>query len=132
MNIHSILIESINKVLLETRDIHSLKSKKSITDMIYKATQNITAKLYHDEYWQGVLDIENALDNLGIEYEVTVPNGGYRKTSDGGEVKNYYFAMDIENAEGKIYHLEFILTCMQAGTVSDPWSRYDMAFYQIN
>lgn len=132
MSLHNIIKESIIKVLKENRDIHSYKSKKAITDAIYNATKGITSKIYKDEYWLGVREIESALDNLGIDYEVTVPNGGYRKTKDGGETKEYYFDMDIENVVGKVYHLEFILVCMQAGTVEDPWSRYDLAFYQIN
>ena len=132
MNLRKILRESIFKVLNEQINIHSFKSKKAITDAIYDATRDITSRSYHDDYWQGVRDIGNALDELGIQYDVTVPNGGYKRAKDGGEVKEYYFTMDIENEFGKVYHLEFILVCMQAGSVQDPWDRYDMVFYQIN
>ena len=126
-----IITESQYNRLLESRPISQMKSRQTIVNAILGATHEITSHIYHDDYWHGVKDIYDVLDGMGLEYDVTVPNGGYRKTRDG-EVKIYHFTFDITNDFGKSFPLEFDLVASQAGSVEDPWDRYDLTFYPTN
>lgn len=130
--LHNILVETINNILSEITDIRQLKSKQSIVNAIYRVTQPYTSKIYRDDYWQGVRDIRDVLSNMGVDCEIEVPNGGYRNIKGGGEVKEYYFHLTINNKIEQTYKFDFILVASQAGSMENPWSAYDLTFYRIN
>ena len=69
--------------------------------------------------------MQEAIDNLGIEAEWNVINGGY---SPDGNSKTYKFDLKITNFQGKTFDIGGQLICCSAGTVDNPWLCYDMIF----
>lgn len=110
------------KTLTETLN-EATMNRRGMTNKIYKAVEKLTSKLYSDEHWQGVSDVKEAITKLGFEVNISVKDGGYRTSKDG-------------NSNWKEYDLEIIfdnitlhgtLNCSAAGSVKDPFDRYDMS-----
>lgn len=98
-------------------------SKRTMMNRIYKVTQNLTSHLYSDEHWQGIDDMYDAIASVGVNNINIYPdNGGYRTSNDGlSQWKQYNVEIEYD---GVIINGE--LNCHAAGTVEDPFSRYDM------
>jgi len=112
---------------LVKRIVTEVSSKRTIINRIYKVTHDITSHLYHDENWHGVTLVVDAIESLGYECEVTVKDGGYRsnpKDPFGLPWKEYL--LRIETPEG--FEVKGILNCHAAGSMQDPFDRYDMSF----
>lgn len=106
-------------------------SKNRIKKSIYNAISELTSHIYRDEDWAGVSrvleTIREALAsfNAGLTLSVSVVNGGYRTLRDGS-AKWKEHNLSIENAEGEEV-LRGFLNAHAAGTVEDPFCRYDMS-----
>lgn len=107
-------------------------SVKSLKNKIYKATQKYTSCLYHDMYWEGVSLIEDIIINVisenGNDYKfyISVPDGGYRTSSDGMSKWKVYNISIFKNGEDTPC-INGTLTCHAAGTVDDPFKSYDIS-----
>ena len=110
------------KTLMQALNEASL-NKKPMMNKIYDAVQKLTSKLYRDDHWQGVTDVKEAIEKLGYKASISVKDGEYRVSKDGtSQWKEYEF--EITNGTLIIHGT---LSCHQAGSVKDPWDRYDMS-----
>jgi len=105
-------------------------SRKKLIKRIYEELNDrkITSKFYDDEYWLGVDEAIKAINYACEEFHctcvVTVKDGGYKKNSDSsGKRKEYNFEILDEN---KIAIAIGVIICSAAGTLEDPFSRYDI------
>lgn len=108
--------------ILVKRVINEVASKRTIINRIYKVTNKITGGLYRDENWHGVTLVVDAIESLGYECEVSVKDGGYRE-HDGAKWKEYL--LKITSPEGFV--VNGTLNCHAAGSMQDPFDRYDMS-----
>jgi hypothetical protein len=100
---------------------------------IYKLTSELTSHIYSDENWRGVYDVCDAIEDAGYEVEVTVKDGGYRNSLGGNTLYtgkhdvSYWkeYLLTITSEDGVT--LEGHLNCHAAGSVEDPFDRYDMS-----
>lgn len=104
------------------RALNEVASKRTAINRIYKLTHDITGRFYRDENWHGVTLVVDAIESLGYDCEVSVKDGGYRE-NDGAKWKEYLLL--IRTPEG--FEIHGTLNCHAAGTVEDPFDRYDMS-----
>ena len=111
-------------------DLYFAKSKDTIKRRIHKKIEKFTKGIFHDVAWQHVYILFDAIRDMGIDISVEVKDGGYYN-HDNGEIggKVYNFSFQIINFENKKFDFNGQLTCSFCGTVNDPMSAYDMAFY---
>lgn len=102
---------------------------RKIKSQIYKVVAPLTSHLYKDEDWSGVAfvlaSIRKVLSELSanLDLRVSVEDGGYRE-NDGAHWKEYCLAVVDEASEKQI--LSGHLNAHWAGTIVDPFDRYDM------
>ena len=100
-----------------------------IKNQIYKVVSPMTSHLYKDEDWSGVASILSAirkvLANLSesLDLRVRVEDGGYRQCN-GAHWKKYLLSIVDESSEKQI--VAGHLNAHGAGTIADPFDRYDM------
>ncbi len=100
-----------------------------IKNQIYKVVSPMTSHLYKDQDSSGVASILSAirkvLANLSdtLDLRVSVEDGGYRER-DGAHWKEYCLSIVDEANEKQL--LAGHLNAHGAGTISDPFDRYDM------
>lgn len=99
------------------------QTKRSAKNQLYRTISPLTSHKFSDESWQGVSQVIAALKEEGCEVDTRVENGGYRRNSSGTMWKEYL--MDIQCGS---YTFTAILNCHAAGSVEDPFDRYDMTF----
>lgn len=99
------------------------QTKQSAKKALYRAISPLTSRLYHDEDWSGVRSIEAALAEEGCEICTRCEGTGYRSNSEGQMWKEYL--MDIQCGS---YTFSAILCCNFAGTMENPYAKYDMSF----
>lgn len=112
---------NLKKLIME--EVKNIVTKRRLINVIYKVTKQITGHLYHDEHWQGVDDIRNALADLNMNVDIYSVNGGYKQNSAGDALWKEY-QVEIEY-DGVI--VKGILNCHAAGSVEYPFDRYDMS-----
>lgn len=113
------------------------KSIKARINQIYRIVKKygIDSKVYHDENWQAISDYYRAISSLGCEVEMK-PCGHIENIdsieSDGGYCdydqfdgmpRSKQYAIKIMFDDGM--NIDGYIKCMAAGTVQDPFSRYD-------
>lgn len=113
------------------------KSIKARINQIYRIVKKygIDSKVYHDENWQAISDYYRAISSLGCQVEMK-PCGHLENAdsieSDGGYCdydpydnmpRSKQYAIKIMFEDGM--NIDGYIKCMAAGTVSDPFSRYD-------
>jgi len=113
------------------------KSIKARINQIYRIVKKygIDSKIYHDENWQAISDYYRAISSLGCEVEMkpcaSLSNADSME-SDGGYTdydpydnmpRSKQYAIKIMFEDGM--NIDGYIKCMAAGTVSDPFSRYD-------
>lgn len=113
------------------------KSIKARINQIYRIVKKygIDSKVYHDENWQAISDYYRAIASLGCEVEMK-PCGHLENAdsieSDGGYCdydpythmpRSKQYAIKIMFEDGM--NIDGYIKCMAAGTVEDPFSRYD-------
>lgn len=103
---------------------------RKIKSQIYKVVSPLTSHLYKDQDWSGVAfvlaSIRKVLSDLSetLDLRVSVEDGGYRERN-GAHWKEYCLAVVDEVSEKQI--LAGHLNAHGAGTVVDPFDRYDMS-----
>lgn len=108
---------------LVVEEVKSIVTKRRLMNVVYKATQQLTNRLYNDEHWQGVSDVRDVLRKLGIETDIYPINGGYRQNSAGDAFWKEY---QVQLQYGGVV-VNGILNCHAAGSVEYPFDRYDMS-----
>ena len=107
---------------LVVEEVKSVVTKRRLMNVVYKATQQLTSRLYNDDHWQGVNDVRDALGKLGIEAVIYPKHGGYRQNKDGDAFWKEY---QVQLQYGGVV-VNGILNCHAAGSVEYPFDRYDM------
>lgn len=125
------LNESRPKNIDTAKQIQKLIGRKPISTKgrisnIYKMVKiyGIDSKLYTDDHWQAMSDYKKAIESLGCQFECWCEGGGYtdRDPNDGMPRSKEYKLM-ITYDDGMI--IGGYIKLMAAGTVEDPFSRYD-------
>lgn len=113
------------------------KSIKARINQVYRIVKKygIDSKVYHDENWQAISDYYRAISSLGCEVEMkpcaSLSNADSME-SDGGYTdydpydnmpRSKQYAIKIMFEDGM--NIDGYIKCMAAGTVEDPFSRYD-------
>lgn len=108
-----------------------VKLVNSLYKKIYNKTNKLTGRLYRDESWEGVDLIENTISDcmkeVGYDGKLLIypVEGGYRTSKDGlAQWKEY--EVEINSADG-VKEIYGKLNCHAAGSVNDPFDRYDMS-----
>ena len=113
------------------------KSIKARINQVYRIVKKygIDSKIYHDENWQAISDYYRAISSLGCEVEMkpcASLNNADSMESDGGYTdydpydnmpRSKQYAIKIMFEDGM--NIDGYIKCMAAGTVEDPFSRYD-------
>lgn len=112
------------------------KSIKARINQIYRIVKKygIDSKIYHDENWQAISEYYQAITSLGCEVELKPcgdlshadsieSDGGYCDYGEDGMPRSKQYAIKILFGDGM--SIDGYIKCMAAGTVQDPFSRYD-------
>ena len=135
------LNESMPKSLERHDEIDKFMGRKPKTikariNQIYRIVKKygIDSRLYSDEHWQAVEDYYKAIESLGCEVEMKPcgdirhidsleSDGGYCDYAEDGMPRSKQYAVKIKYDDGM--SVDGYIKCMAAGTVSDPFSKYD-------
>lgn len=102
--------------------------KRSLKNRLYKALRPINGKYYSDENWQAIQDFKQIVNGVieePLRLDVFAFDGGYRTSKDGyTHWKEYDF--EIYDSSTNKHVVDGKITCSAAGTVEDPFSRYDV------
>jgi hypothetical protein len=112
------------------------KTMKARINQIYRIVKKygIDSRLYSDEHWQAIEDYYKAISSLGCEVEMKPcgdirhidsieSDGGYCDYAEDGMPRSKQYAVKIMYDDGM--NVDGYIKCMAAGTVSDPFSKYD-------
>ena len=112
------------------------KSIQARINQIYRIVKKygIDSKVYSDEAWQAISDYYRAISSLGCEVEMKPcgdirhidsleSDGGYCDYAEDGMPRSKQYAVKIKYDDGM--SVDGYIKCMAAGTVSDPFSKYD-------
>lgn len=111
-------------IYMVKRAINEVASKRTAINRIYKVTHEITGNIYRDDSWNGPRMVVDAIKSLGYDCGLGAKDGGYRKSSDGmAQWKEYQ--VEIDTPEG--FQIHGTLNCHAAGSMEDPFDRYDMS-----
>ena len=104
------------------------KTMKGRINLIYKAVNKygLSSRLYHDDHWQAVRDYDRVISSLGCEFSYWCDNGGYTDYAEDGMPRSKEYKVEITFEDGMT--IGGYLKMMAAGTVEDPFSKYDTAF----
>lgn len=117
----------------DMKQVNESISKRSIINKIYKVTNGLTSHSYSDNDWSGAKQVFSAIESLGLECEVIVKDGGYRNSLGGNTlyVNNqdvaYWkeYKLLITSEDGVV--INGTLNCHSAGSIDNPFERYDMS-----
>jgi hypothetical protein len=139
--LRSMLSESMPKNLANHDEVDKFmgrrpKTMKARINQIYRIVKKygIDSKLYNDENWQAIDDYYRAISSLGCEIEMKPcgdvrnidsmeSDGGYCDYGEDGMPHSKQYAIKIMFEDGM--SIDGYIKCMAAGTVSDPFSKYD-------
>lgn len=112
------------------------KSIQARINQIYRIVKKygIDSKVYSDSAWQAISDYYRAISSLGCEVEMKPcghlshadsmeSDGGYCDYAEDGMPRSKQYAIKITFQDGMA--INGYIKCMAAGTVQDPFSRYD-------
>lgn len=102
------------------------KTIKARINRIYNLVKKygISSRLYKDENWQAVDDYIKAIESLGCEVRVWCENGGYTDYDPSDNMpRSKEYKIEITYEDGMV--VGGYIKCMAAGTVSNPFARYD-------
>ena len=116
---HSVEVHGVERMISESGKTSVMKNK------IYRALDksNLTKGFFNDDSWQGVKSIVNLLSSIDgvIDVSCGSKNGGYRENKEGTKWKEY--ELQVDTVQGPIFGN---LNAHAAGSVEDPFSRYDI------
>jgi hypothetical protein len=108
------------------KEASNAQVKKKYINLIYKAVKEPLSGIHRDDNWNIVFNIFEIInDTLGEYWDIDVrcDHGGYWKPIT--EFPNYKeFKVKIVSTTG--IEINGSLKCHSAGTMEDPFSRYDM------
>lgn len=104
------------------------KSAQARINQIYRLLKRygLQSKMYSDDHWQAIDDYRKAISSFGCEVVFWAENGGYTDYDPSDNMprsKEYKCRITFE--DGMV--IEGYAKMMAAGTVEDPFSRYDTA-----
>jgi hypothetical protein len=135
------IYESMPKNLANTDEVDKFmgrrpKTIKARINQIYRIVKKygIDSRLYSDEHWQAIEDYYKAISSLGCEVEMKPcghienidsmeSDGGYCDYGDDNMAHSKQYAVKITFEDGM--SIEGYIKCMAAGTIKDPFARYD-------
>ena len=121
-DLHNIIKTSINTIL----ETSNSNIKKQYINKIHKLTKDITSHLYKDENWEAVNQVFDIIENIighNGELNVWCENGGYwKRAGEFPNYKEYKFNIQLTNS----IEINGSLKCHTAGTIEDPFDRYDV------
>ena len=121
--IRRIVNESIKKVLLEGKEQTRLTN--ILIKKLYKVAQNYK-RLYKDNDWTYLRALMDDLSNVPGVSNFNYGGGKYHQNGkEFGESAYKLYTVEIETEFDTIIRGE--VYCNFAGTIDDPWSRYDMS-----
>ncbi|WQJ53429.1 MAG: hypothetical protein [Wendovervirus sonii] len=96
----------------------------NVKNTIYDIWQTRFNKIYSDSDWSNVHIFQHAIENCyGVEY-VNLKNGKYHNFFNDGDIPPYReYELIIKTNFG---YLTGNIICCSAGTMEDPFSRYDI------
>lgn len=107
------------------------ENKKSLQNIINRIKKLYVSKymgIYNDTDWHHVHELAENINNLDGINEVILSAGKYENyfdfDGDKSPIRNY--DMNISTAYGKLHGY---IRCFAAGTVNDPFSKYDLLVY---
>lgn len=116
----------INESKKIVKEASNSQVKKKYINLIYKAVKEPLSGIHHDDNWSDAFYIFDVInDALGKDWDIDVwcENGGYWKQIT--EFPNYKeYKLKITSTTG--IEINGSLKCHSAGTMEDPFSRYDM------
>lgn len=119
-----IVSESVKSVINE---ISKSGLKKKWINKIYKVITPLTSSIYRDEAWQNAKYVLNAIENVvnkNAEMNVWCENGGYwKQIHEFPNYKEYKFSIYFSEYD---FEINGSLKCHSAGTLEDPFERYDI------
>lgn len=94
---------------------------------IYKAIEPITKGFFRDDNWEGLWNVRDAIKNAVPDCDVSlsVIDGGYSKYNEVGMPTTKTYQISIDTPMG--FSLNGKIVCSGAGTVDDPFEKYDIA-----
>lgn len=99
------------------------KTVKARINRLYAATRAMVKGSYNDEYWSALQDYSDAASSCGGELSYWCENGGYCDFDDNGTPWSKQYEIEVSYPDG--IRLGGYIKMMAAGTVEDPFSRYD-------
>lgn len=94
------------------------QARKILSDLMRKAQ---TKTLYSDEYWQGPTEVMKALTANNIDWDLI-----RAEYSSDGKTKEWKLNIVFQNEKGVEKKIMGRITAFAAGSVSDPFSKYDL------
>lgn len=125
------IVNNVGKIILAENLLCKMnnqpKTTKTWINRIYKALDKsrILSRLYNDDAWQGVDDCLSVIEALGFEVNCWVQDGGYGDIDLNDHMprsKTYEIRLTFDG----IQPIRGYIKCMAAGTVDDPFDRYDL------
>ena len=104
-----------------------LRTMKSVVNFLLKQVGQVAKGFFRDNSWEGVRKVEDAIADLGVD--LTFQGTEERDYRVDGGSKGYKYTLTWTNAYRDEFTVDCILVCCAAGTVQDPWDKYDMIFY---
>lgn len=121
--LRQIIKESINKTLIKEARESTISTNKLIK-RLYKVAQNYK-RLYEDGDWTYLRALMDDLSNVPGVRDFNYGGGKYHQNGkEFGESAYKLYTVEIETEFDTIIRGE--VYCNFAGTIDDPWSRYDM------
>lgn len=133
-------IRTIIRSILVSENVESLPSaetplsidgrhatKRAIINAVYDVLKKAQVEgRYHDDSWQGVKRLANALSDAGIDFSLQKSNyAGHNSSFSDSSLptrKEYKYFLNIKDREGKEVHLPLKVTCAfvgKTGTMED-------------
>ena len=104
-------------------------SKATAVRRVNSLLSKYSKGLFKDVGWGGVDRIWKAMDSAVINWELK--SNRYIEDRDTGEsnTKEWKFEVYFDDKNGRFKKLHGVVIAMAAGSVKEPWDRYDLAAY---
>ena len=104
-------------------------SKRTAVNRVNSLLSKYSKGLFKDVGWGAVDRLWKVMDSAVINWELK--GARYIKDRDTGEpnAKEWKFEVYFDDKNGRFKKLHGVIMAMAAGSVKDPWDRYDLAAY---
>ena len=101
------------------------KTVRARINRIYKKVHEyrIDSRLYKDDHWQCVDDYASVIESLGGELNIWCEGGGYCDRDKDGYPMSKVWNIERSYDDGMV--ISGYIKAMAAGSVNDPFDRYD-------